>query len=147
MIALLLALAAADAPKTVTSIDGLPLGGLPPQSLPTEGCAAYLFSAGKTRALAAVAAAQAGSLRVSIEGRAVDLVRTTQSGSAGYGFAGVTQYTGGGAVATLDLSIQTQRSLTQGAVIDQATLRVDRSGEDTIVLPLAGLIGCAQQTP
>lgn len=147
MIALLLALAAADPPTAITSIDGLPLGGLPPQSLPAEGCAAYLFSAGKTRALAAVAGAQAGTLRLAIDGKPVDLVRTTQSGSAGYGFGGTTQYTGGGSAVTLDLSIQSQRSVTQGAVIDQATLRIDRPGEDTIVLPLAGLVGCAAATP
>ena len=50
MIALLLALLA-DPPA---SIDDLPIGGLAPQALPTRGCAAYLFTGGATRALAAM---------------------------------------------------------------------------------------------
>lgn len=147
MIALLLALAAADPPKVAASIDGLPLGALPPQSLPAEGCAAYLFTTGKTRALAAVAGARAGTLRLAIGGRPADLVRTGQSGSADYGFAGTTHYTGGGTSATLDMAVQTRRSLTKGAIVEQATLRLDRPGEDTIIVPLAGLIGCTTETP
>lgn len=147
MIMLLLALAAVDPPKTPASIDGLPIGGLPPQSLPAQGCAAYLFSTGKTRMLAAMAGAEAGTLRLAINGSPTDLVRSGQSGSAGYGFAATTQYVGAGFSATLDLSLQTRRDLTQGAMIDQGTLRLDRAGEDTIILPVAGLIGCAAQTP
>lgn len=147
MMALLLALAAVDPPKTPPSIDGLPLGGLPPQSLPVRGCAAYLFSTGKTRTLIAMASAEAGALRISINGAPADLARSTQAGSAGYGFAATTTYQGAGMSATLDLAVQNRRDLTQGAVIDQGSLRLDRPGEDTIILPLAGLIGCATQTP
>ncbi len=144
--ALLLALAAADPPKTPTSIDGLPLGGLPPQSLPARGCAAYLFSTGKTRALVAVAGAEPGSLRLSMGSRTIDLARSNQTGSAGYGFALTTDYAAEQISARLDLEIQTRRDLTQGAIVDRGTLRVDRPGEDSIILPLAGLIGCATQT-
>ena len=35
------------------SIDGLPLGAIPRQTLPEHGCAAFLWSVGTTRALVA----------------------------------------------------------------------------------------------
>ncbi len=143
MIALLLALAAVDPPKVPATIDGLPIGGLPRQAMPTQGCAAYLFSAGKDRVLVAMASAAPGTLRVALEGSPADYARGTQSGSAGYGFATTTEYRGGDVSATLDLTIQTRKDLTQGAVVERGTLRIDRPGKDTIVLPVAGLIGCA----
>lgn len=142
MIALLLALAV-DPPKPPAAVDGLPIGGLARQAMPTQGCAAYLFSAGKTRALVAVANASPGTLRLALDGSPTDYARGTQSGSAGYGFATTTEYRGGDVSATLDLTIQTRKDLTQGAVVERGTLRIDRPGKDTIVLPVAGLIGCA----
>lgn len=140
MIALLLALAAADVP---TSIDGLPIGGLSRQAIPAQGCAAYLFSTGKTRTLVAMASAAPGTLRLALDGTAADYARAAQTGSIGYGFGANTEYRGGEVTATLDLTVQTRKDLTQGAVVDTGTLRIDRPGRDTIVLPVAGLIGCA----
>lgn len=140
MIALLLALAAAAVPD---SIDGLPIGGLERQAIPAQGCAAYLFSTGKTRTLVAMASAAPGTLRLALDGTPADYARGTQAGSVGYGFGATTEYRGGDVSATLDLTIQTRKDLTQGAVVDSGTLRIDRPGRDTIVLPVAGLIGCA----
>ena len=144
MIALFLALVAADqsvAPPA--SIDGLPIAGLPRQSLPAKGCAAYLFSSGKTRALVAMASAEAGTLRVAVDGPAADYARGTQTGTAGFGFASTTEYRAGEMVATVDLTVKTRNDLTQGAVVEAGTLRIDRTGKDTIILPVAGIIGCA----
>lgn len=143
MIALLLALAVAERPVPPPSVDGLPIAGLPTQSLPAEGCAAYLFSAGKTRTLVAMAAATAGTLRLSLDGATVDYARTSQTGSIGFGFGTATEYRAADVTVTLDLAIRTRRDLTQGAAIETGTLRIDRSGKDTIVLPVGGLIGCA----
>lgn len=143
MIALLLALAAPEPPKPPASIDGLPIAALPRQALPASGCAAYLFSTGTTRSLVAMAAAAAGSLELSLDGKPTSFALTTQRGAAGFGFGTTTEYRGGDVIATLDLTIATRRDVTQGAVIDAGTLRIDRTGKDTIVLPVAGLIGCA----
>lgn len=143
MIALLFALAAADPPKPPETIDGLPIGGLERQSMPAQGCAAYLFSAGKTRALVAMASAASGTLRIAVDGKTGDYARETQTGSVGYGLGATTEYRGGDVTATLDLTVQTRKDLSQGAVVDRGTLRIDRPGKDTIVLPVAGLIGCA----
>lgn len=140
MIALLLALAAAEPPKTV---DGLPIGGLPRQTMPAQGCAAYLFSAGKDRVLVAMASAAPGTLRLALDGSVADHARGSQTGSVGYGFAAITEYRGGDVIATLDLAVQTRKDLTQGAVVERGTLRIDRPGKDSIVLPVSGLIGCA----
>ena len=36
-----------------------------------------------------------------------------------------------------------RKDLAQGAVVPAATLRLDRPGKDSVVLPVAGIIGCA----
>lgn len=143
MIALLLALAAADPPAPPALIDGLPIAGLPAQSLPTQGCAAYLFSGGKTRALVAMASAAPATLRVALDGATADYPRASATGDAGFGFATTAAYRLGEVTATLDLAISARKDITRGALVDSGTLRIDRPGKDTIVLPVGGLIGCA----
>lgn len=141
LIPALFLLAAGDPP---TSIDGLPLGGLVPQSLPSKGCAAYLFSTGRTRTLAAVAQGEGGSLRISLDGRVADLPRVTQGAvGGGYGFTTDAAYRAGDVTATLQMTIVERPDLRQGGGVPDATLRIDRPGADTLILPLAGLIGCA----
>lgn len=139
-VAALLLVAAADPPA---SIDGLPLGGLRPQTLPKKGCAAYLFSTGRTKTLAAVAQAEAGSLRLALDGTVIDLARAQQSGMGNYGFTGQTVYRSDAVTATLDMTIQERPDLRQGAGVPDAMLRLDRAGRDSLVVPLGGLIGCA----
>ncbi len=141
MIALLLALLA-DPPAP---IDDLPIDRLAPQALPARGCAAYLFTNGATRTLAAVANADPGSIRLSLDGKVADYPRAAQAGEGGYGFAGVTEYRLGEVSVTLDMTIAPRSDLTDGALISIATLRIDRPGKDGIVVPMGGLIGCAKQ--
>lgn len=144
---LLAPLLLASAPQTAASasVDGLPLGVIPKQELPRRGCAAFLWTAtaGGTRALVAMAKADPAALRLSLDGRVIDLERTAQTGSAGYGFAQSTGYGGGSISATLTLKVETQDSLAQGAVVPEGTLQLDRAGQDTVIVPVAGLIGCA----
>lgn len=132
MLALVLALAA--------SVDGLPLGELAPQALPASGCAAYLFTTGAKRHF--VGMATPGSLRITLDGTVVDLARAAQTGTAGYGLAAETDYRAGDASATLSLTVAERADLRDGAVVPAATLRIDRPGQDGVVVPLVGLIGC-----
>ena len=125
------------------SIDGLPVGEIPKQTLPAKGCAAFLWSAARTRALVAMATADPAQLRLSLGGTITDLSRTAQQGPGGFGFSGVTEYRGGAVTAVLDMTITIRNDLKDGAAVSQATLRVDREGQDSVVLPVAGLIGCA----
>ena len=78
-----------------------------------------------------------------IGGTVVDLERTAQTGTAGFGFSQTNEYGGGSTTAALTMRIETQETLSQGAVVPEATLRLDRAGQDTIVMPVSGLIGCA----
>jgi len=138
---------AADPPKPPPpppeSVDGLPIGGLAKQALPAKGCAAYLFSTtGPKRVLVAMATADPATLRIAIDGKTVDYARIAQSGGGGFGFAGTTEYRGGDVTATLQMTITTRGDLTGGAAVPEATLRIDRAGRDSVVLPAAGLIGC-----
>lgn len=138
MIALLLALAQAP----VSSIDGLPIGGLAQQALPERGCAAYLFSTGPTRVLAAMVGVDPATLRIAIDGRTADYPRVTANGSGPFGFASEASYRTGDISVTLALTIEQRANLTAGAVVPAASVTVDRPGKDTIVVPMAGLIGC-----
>ena len=125
------------------SIDGLPVGAIPRQTLPEHGCAAFLWSAGTTRALVAMASAEPGSLRLSIDGAITDLPRAAQQGVAGFGFAETTEYRAGTTSATLVMSVKTRGDLKDGAAVPEATLRLDRDGKDSVVVPVAGMIGCS----
>jgi hypothetical protein len=136
LLALLLALAADPSA-------GLPIDTLPKQALPKKGCAAYLFIKGETPIFVAMASADPAQLRLSIGGALVDVARTGQSGAGGYGFGGVTEYAGGGLTALLDMKIETRTDLKDGAAVKDATLRIDRAGQDGVVMAVAGIIGCA----
>lgn len=132
---------AAAAPAS--SIDGLPLGAIPKQELPTRGCAAYLWTASGTRALIAMAGADPARLRVSIGGTITDLERSGQFGAGGFGFSETSSYGGGGISAKLTMRIETRSSITGGGVVSDGILQLDRPGQDSVVVPVAGLIGCA----
>lgn len=137
MIALLIALQAAAAPTAPPNLDALDR-----QALPRQGCAVYLWSVADRR-LVAMAGADPAELTLSIGGRAATYPRESQSGIGGFGFAETTGYRRGDVSATLELTIATRTDLTDGATVPRGTLTVARAGSDTLVLPVAGLIGCA----
>jgi hypothetical protein len=130
MIAILLALQAAPS-----------LGALPKQALPARGCAAYLWSRGDRR-FVAVAGAEPASLRVALDGKVTDAARESQTGAAGYGMTERTTYRAGDATLTLEMTVSARADLTDGAAVPEATLTVARAGSDSVVYPIAGLIGC-----
>lgn len=136
---LALLLAAAPAPR---SIDGLPIGELPRQALPARGCAAYLFTVGQTRVLAAKLSADPAALRLAMGGQIVDLARSDGGATGAYGLPGTATYAGALGRASINLTVAQRRDLAQGASAT-ATLTLDRQGQDAIVIPLAGLVGCA----
>jgi hypothetical protein len=132
MILLALALQAAAVPA---------LGPIGRQELPAAGCAAFLWSAAD-RTLVAMASADPARLRIALDGKPVDLPLAARQRDGGFGLPATAEYRGGDAAATLDLSIVPRADLHDGAAVPQATLRIDRAGRDTLVVPLAGLIGC-----
>jgi hypothetical protein len=135
---------AAAAAPLLTSIDGLPFGEIPRQQLPATGCAAYLWSAGTTHALVAMASADPARLRISLDGAVTDLPRTAQVGLGGFGFYQTTTYQAGPITAILDMTVQQRAGLSDGALVSGGTLTLERTGKDTVVLPVGGLIGCAE---
>lgn len=123
--------------------DASMLGPIGRQGLPARGCAAFLWQSGSRHTLVAMAIADPAILRVAIGGRNADLVRRSGSGGGALGFADVTEFAGEGVTATLDMTIATRPDLTGGAAVPQAVLRIERAGGDTVVVPVAGLIGCS----
>ena len=118
-----------------------PVGAIGQQSLPAKGCAAYLWNA-SDRQLVAMATADPAQLRLSLDGKVQDFARVSQSGQGPTGLGSAAEYRGGDVVARLDMTVEAKESLTQGAQVPDGLLRIDRAGHDSVVLPVAGLIGC-----
>lgn len=140
---LLIGAAPPPAPAPPATVDGLPIGAIPRQDLPATGCAAYLWTASGTRALVAMAQAEPALLRLSIGGTTIDLARGAQFDAGGFGFAGASDYGNGNVTARLTMKIETRESISGGAVVPEGILQLDRAGQDSVVVPVAGLIGCA----
>ncbi|MCU6453533.1 hypothetical protein LPN01_05535 [Sphingomonas sp. A2-49] len=117
------------------------LGPIGEQRLPAKGCAAYLWSVAD-RQLVAMATADPATIRVSLGGRTLDLTRSAGEGAGKLGFADQAEYRGGDVTARLTMEIVQQEALTAGAKVPAGSLQIDRPGQDGIVVPVAGLIGC-----
>jgi len=143
MIALSLALIAQAVAAPAASTGAAPLGPIGRQALPAKGCATFLWSAAGDRQLVAMATADPAQLRIAVDGKAADYQRSAQSGPGGFGFAGTSEYRGGDLTVTVDLTITTDAALTAGAQVPTGAIRIDRAGRDTLIVPVAGLIGCA----
>ena len=126
----------------VSSIDGLPIGAIPPQTLPKGSCAAFLWSQTPAKALMAMVSANPAQIRFAPGGAVTDLVRISQSGDIQLGLAATSEYAGGDYHVTIDLDIVARGDLTDGAAVPSATLRLDQAGKDTIIVPAAGIVGC-----
>ena len=118
------------------------LGAIGKQALPPTGCAAYLWNTGEPRQLVAMATAEPGTLRLSLDGKTVDLPRTTAEGAAARGLAALSRYQAGDVSAALELAAIERPDLRDGALAPEAMLTVERSGKDAIIMPVAGIIGC-----
>lgn len=128
---------------SAASVDGLPIGAIPPQTLPARGCALFLWSAAGSRALIAMATAAPGSLRLSVGGVVTDLPQRAAHDDAGFGFGHSTTYHDGRITAVVDLTITVRDAMTEGAAVPQATLTIEQDGADGVVVPVAGVIGCS----
>ncbi|GAA3717202.1 hypothetical protein GCM10022268_26960 [Sphingomonas cynarae] len=144
MIALFLALQAAAVaapPATLPATSPLP-DALERQSLPERGCAAYLWSVAD-RKLVAVAGADPARLRLALGGKPADLARVAQMGSGEFGLGGTGDYRLGDITARLEMTVTTRPDLTEGGGVPQGMLTIARGGADQVIVPVAGLIGCA----
>lgn len=148
MIALLLALQTAAPAVAATSSAAPVLGAIGEQTLPASGCAAFLWSAAGDRTLVAMATAAPAQLRLAIDGATpADLARTGGEGTPSLGFTGKAAYQAGDTAVTLDMTVAIRPDLSAGAAVPQGVLTVVRPGRDTLLLPVAGLIGCASSAP
>ena len=123
-------------------LDGLSLRELPKQALPAKGCAAFLWSATGTRTLIAMVTADPATVRLSLDGTVTDLPRTAQRGDAGLGFSNSSDFGSGDVTATIDMKVTPRGDIKDGASVPEGSLRLDRKGQDGVVLPIVGLIGC-----
>lgn len=116
------------------------LGALGPQALPAGGCAAFLWSVPAPRTLVAMAAP--ASLRLTLDGKPLDLTRTDASGPVVRGLSATTRYAAGGISATVTMTVLERPDIAGGALVTDATLMVEPAGTDAMVVPVGGLVGC-----
>lgn len=119
------------------------LGTLPRQQLPGRGCAAYLWTVQDQRFVAMV---EPTRLRLSLDGKVVDLAATQADDGGALGLASTTRFTGNGVAATLAMTIAQRETLRDGAIVSDASLSLMRDGQDEVVVPVGGLIGCTPVT-
>ena len=123
------------------------LGAIGRQALPPGGCAAFLWSRAEQPQLVAMVGAEPGTLRVRLGDKALTLPRTGAEGVAVRGLAATSRYAGEGVSATVALTAAERPDLADGALVPEATLTVEQAGQDTIVAPLGGMIGCTPAAP
>ena len=125
------------------SIDGLPIGAIPQQELPPSGCAAFLWSKTQTTALIAMLTSDPAQIRFAPGGIVTDLVRVAQAGGGGHGFASSTDYAGGDWRLTVAIDVVDRPDLVSGAAIPTGTVTLAREGQDSVILPVAGVVACS----
>lgn len=116
------------------------LGTLPRQQLPERGCAAYLWTVQDQRFVAMV---EPTRLRLSLDGKVIDLAATEAAGGGALGLASSTRYAGNGVTAMVTMTIAQRETLQDGAIVSDASLSIARTGQDEIIVPVGGLVGCA----
>lgn len=136
LLAALLLIAAKPAPAPLSALG---LAELPPQTLPADSCAMFLWDrASKTRVVMAVAVPPA--ITIVRGGVTRSLAQASSAGAAVLGFAPHSVYAGGDFTVGLDLEISPSEG--GGAVIRNGAVTVTAADGSAVVAPVAGLVGC-----
>lgn len=134
--------APAPAPEPAPQPSLLPFDELPPQTLRPQSCAMFLWERASRRRII-MATAMPPALRVVIAGKPVELAPTQPAtGATVMGFTAHSSFGDAALQVTLDLAIIASEG--GGAVIRDGIVTVARAGGDTVVSPVAGLVGCSQ---
>lgn len=118
------------------------LGVLPPQGAPRAGCALYLYTGRPGPALVLAADSSTGVARILLDGVVTALPFAGFEGIPRTGFSPRMRYASDTAAVDLDLDMEDRRDMTGGAAIERGSLRLDRTGGDSIALPVKGIIAC-----
>jgi len=114
----------------------LPLSELPTQKLSPGRCVTFLWTRTEPPLRIAMTDETARTLRVVHAGKLLDLAAT-----------GPMSYASSQLAISLDLDIQEREGMTDGAIINQGSLRLDEPGKDSIVVPVGGIRACPAAAP
>lgn len=129
-------------PALPASIDGLPVGPIPQQQLPSGSCAAFLWAKTASNPLIMMIAASPPLVRYAPGGVVGDLAQRSSSGAPIDGIYPQASYAGADARVDIDLTIVERLDLKDGALVQGGTVTITQTGKDGIVVPVDGLIGC-----
>jgi hypothetical protein len=121
----------------------LPLAELPPQTLPDGRCALFLWERtdGPGRRIL-MATAAPGLVRIVWRGVSTDLPQTAASGEPLLGLSPKASYGDARLSIDLDLDFAGGTPLAGGHVVREGSLAFTPAGGDSVVVGVAGLIGC-----
>ena len=121
----------------------LPFAELPAQTLAKGQCALFLWerAAGPGRRIL-MATPQPGVARVAWRGAVVDLPQAGGSGDAVFGLTPRASYADARGNLDLDLDFGSGAPLAGGLIVRTGSLSFTPAGGDTVVVAVAGLIGC-----
>jgi len=124
----------------IAAVSPLGLGELPPQVLPPNSCAMFLWDrASEKRVVMAVSTP--AMVRVIRGGKSVDLPQSMADGTPVLGFSPKARYGDASFGVGLDLDIVPSEG--GGAVIRNGAVTVTQADGSAVVAPVAGLVGCS----
>jgi hypothetical protein len=119
-----------------------PLAELPPQTLAPGQCALFLWErAPSARRLAMLSAAPPFARVMTATGQR-DLSQIAAAGEPRFGLTPEASYGDGALTLSVDLRFEEAQGLVGGALARDGALSVAIAGGETLVIPVAGILGC-----
>ena len=123
----------------LAAVSALGLAELPPQVLPPNSCALFLWDrASEQRVVMAVAAP--AQIKLVRGGKTLVLPQMDSEGAPVLGFAPHARY--GDAALMVGLDLEIVASEAGGAVVRNGAVTVTEADGSAVVAPVAGLVGC-----
>jgi hypothetical protein len=121
----------------------LVLAELPPQRVEKGACAMVLWERGSRRRIAFWPAA--GALTLGLESGPVRLAPVPGSGSGApvLGLLPKAGFGGEGLAAVIEVEVTTSEATPRSAAVPDGVLRLTGPGGEEMLVPVAGVIGCA----
>lgn len=130
------------APQTAPPGPIGPLAELPPQTLAPGQCALFLWERAPSARRLAMLSAAPPFARVMTATGLRDLAQTGGAGEPRFGLTPEASYADGALSLSVDLRFEEAQGLVGGALARDGALSVATAGGETVVIPVAGILGC-----
>jgi hypothetical protein len=119
-----------------------PLAELPPQTLAPGQCALFLWERAPSARRLAMLSAAPPYARVMTAAGVRDLAQTGGAGEPRFGLTPEASYADATLALRVNLRFEEAQGLVGGALARDGALSIETPGGDTVVVPVAGILGC-----